>query len=110
MAPGMRPTQPMLGFAVAAENRQPEQVVEAAAIDANHHGLRALEHVCKVERWQCLLFPMLSTGPAIAAQRYADLDIEVLRRQQHLIGLALALGVDQLSAQKVNVDRTAEIR
>jgi hypothetical protein len=107
MAPCMRPRQPALdplldviavldriddsfGF-FAAENGEPEQIVQSAAIDSDNDNLASFKQAFEGECFVCLAFPKAGAGPAIASDARPNLEIEVLAQPDPLCVLALCL-------------------
>ena len=64
----MRPAQMRLGILLAPEHGNAEQVVQPAAVDADHHRFRALKH--RIQRQPLLdaAAPVVGAGPAIGPQ------------------------------------------
>ena len=130
VAPGMRPGQPALHplrnspphdlefdfqlFRLAAENGQTVEIVEAAAVIADHHtfdpvqhGVKRIERASLVERGQLRILgssPVLGAWPPVAPQVHPDFDVQVLgqKRLDRVAFLVLAAGDQrQLSLQPV---------
>ena len=67
------------GLDLAAGDREAEQIVEAAAVDADIDDLAALQQRRQVDRGVGRRFPVLSAGPGIGMQTEPELDVEMLR-------------------------------
>jgi hypothetical protein len=125
MAPGMRPEEPALhplpgrdaiGLDVTstsvflpAQDGQAEEIVEPAAIDPDDDDLAAVEDLVEGQLSIGPALPVFGAAPAIASQREADLDIEVLGEKADDFRSAGALGLGELLGQVALIDRGAEI-
>ena len=105
MSPSVRPVQPGAGFPNPADHRQTEQVIKAAAIDANVNDLALLEQVVQRHAVLGLGFPEGGTDPTVGHQSKADLDVEVLGQEAAHLRLAVDLGLHVQTLQRRPVNR-----
>src|SRR5690606_29334104 len=78
VTPRVRPVQPVAGVAISSSHRQAEQVIKSAAVDADADDFAPLQQILERQARLALLLPELRAGPCCVAQRYADLDVQVL--------------------------------
>jgi hypothetical protein len=122
----MRPRQPALdplldviavldriddGFGLfAAENGEPEQIVQSAAIDPDDDNLASFKQAFEGQRLVCLALPEFDPGPPITSKPDADFDVEMLGEEQ-LEGIApLMLLFSELLPDPFRVYRTPKAR
>src|ERR1700694_5398818 len=100
----MRPQKPFSGAALATKNGDAEQVVEPAAVGADHGHIAARQE--RLERKAALdpALPNRGAGPAVRAQRQPDLDVEVFGGKSAERCLAIAFGLDELVGEELLVD------
>src|SRR6516225_3109529 len=65
VAPGVYPGEPDTGAALATKDDEAEQVVEAAAVDADRRDLAPRQQVAEVEAGLGIGLPVLGAGPAV---------------------------------------------
>ncbi|MNL48316.1 hypothetical protein D3C87_1711660 [compost metagenome] len=79
MRPCTDPCQPIAGVLVTSDQGEPQQVVQAAAVDPY------VDHFCpredRVKRHQsaALILPIVSAGPTVGAKRQPDFHVQVFR-------------------------------
>ncbi|MNE36516.1 hypothetical protein D3C80_1303290 [compost metagenome] len=81
MAPGMAPAEPFPRQLVTADQHQPEQVIETAAVDARYDDVTDLKQILQRDLPVGSAVPEIRTRPPVGSQVHSDLNVEVFRQE-----------------------------
>ncbi|NQW52155.1 MAG: hypothetical protein HQ465_13045, partial [Rhodospirillales bacterium] len=110
VGPRPRPQQPVPGDPVSTEYCEAQQIVQAAAVDADHHHLAPLEQGVQGERPVGGPLPEIGANPAIGAKREADFYVQVLRRPADDLALAFGPRLRPVVFQPLDRHRPVPVR
>ena len=110
MRPRLAPREPVAGAPVAPKCREAQQVVQAAAVDADRDHFAALDQRREGQPAGCLRLPVVRAGPSVRPEVQADLDVQVLGEERLTRPVRLVLDLLDLVLQPFSADRPPDVR